>query len=127
MDGQPSTLRNRFNTSFKDDKENKSEFEFSAPSLIVADDLGVEDDDQCDKPDFELKNDESVKHKKDGAVNLINLEVDIDKNKLHAVLPPARQTPIELPEIEDPILVFLTRILFVILFLGLIYRYKYDI
>lgn len=70
MDGNTSTLRNRFNTSSKDDKENKSdnEFEFSAPSLIVADDLGAEDD-QCDKPDSELEHE---------SVNLIDLNTDLN-------------------------------------------------
>ena len=65
-----STLRNRFNASSKDDKENKSdnEFEFSAPSLIVADDIGVEDD-QCDKADHDVENE---------SVNLIDLSTDLN-------------------------------------------------
>ena len=64
-----STLRNRFNASSKDDKENKSEneFEFSAPSLIVADDSDVEDDDRCDKADHDAE-----------SVNLIDLSTDLN-------------------------------------------------
>lgn len=65
-----STLRNRFNASSKDDKENKSEneFEFSAPSLVVADDSDAEDD-RCDKSDHDVENE---------SVNLIDLSTDLN-------------------------------------------------